>query len=188
MSQTDQIRKGMVIRHEGMLLTVEDFHIARTGKQKATVHVKLRALKDGHSVERTLDQLGRIEEVPTERRAMQYLYAAGDEHVFMDTETFEQYPLGGPVLGDALPVLVEQETYRFLTVDGQVASIQTPDVVVLEVVDTAAVQHAGGGTSVRKEAKLNSGLTIQVPLFIKTGDRIRVKTENHEYLGKEKEH
>ena len=87
MSQTDQIRKGMVIRHEGMLLTVEDFNIARTGKQKATVHVKLRALKDGDSVERTLDQLGRIEEVPTERRAMQYLYAAGDEHVFMASAT-----------------------------------------------------------------------------------------------------
>ena len=68
------------------------------------------------------------------------------------------------------------------------ASIQLPDVVVLEVVDTAPVQHLGGSTSVQKEAKLNSGLTVQLPLFIKTGDKIRVNTENRQYLGKEKEH
>ena len=188
MSQTEQLHKGMVIRHEGHLLTVEDYNVARTGKQRATVHVKLRALKDGHSVERSLDELGKIEEVPTEYRQMQYLYAAGQEHVFMDTETYEQTPLSKELLGDALPVLVEEETYRFLTVEGQVASIQLPDVVVLEVVDTAPVQHAGGSSNVYKEAKLKSGVLVQVPLFIKNGDRIRIKAENHEYLGKEKEH
>ena len=179
---------GMVIRHEGQLLAVEDYRQAQTGKQKATVHVKLRSLRDGHSVERSLDELGRIEEVPTEIRTMQYLYSSGDEHVFMDTQSYEQYPLGEAVLGDSLPFLVEQESYRFLTVDERVVSIQLPDVLVFEVVDTAPVQHVGGSVSVQKEAKLNSGLTIQVPLFIKNGDRIRVSTETRQYLGKEKEH
>ena len=188
MSQMDQLRKGMVICHEGHLLTSEDYKLAQTGKQKATVHVKLRSLRDGHSVERSLDELGRIDEVPTEIRTMQYLYASGDEYVFMDTESYEQYPLDKGVLGDALPFLVEEETYRFLTVEEQIASIQLPDVVVLEVADTAPVQHVGGSVSVQKEAKLNSGLTIRVPLFIKNGDKVRLSTETRQYLGKEKEH
>ena len=185
MSLTEDLHKGMVIRHEGQLFTVLDFKVAQTGKQRPTVHVKLRSLTTGHTGERTLDQLGKIEEVPTEIRRMQYLYSAGKERVFMDAETFEQYPLGEDVLGDSVAFLVEEETYRFLTVEGQVVGIELPPVVVLEVVETAPVEHAGGSTNVQKEARLNSGLVIHVPLFIKNEDRIRVKTENREYQGKE---
>lgn len=185
MSLTEDLHKGMVIRHEGQLFTVLDFKVAQTGKQRPTVHVKLCSLTTGHTGERTLDQLGKIEEVPTEIRRMQYLYSAGKERVFMDAETFEQYPLGEDVLGDGVAFLVEEETYRFLTVEGQVVGIELPPVVVLEVVETAPVEHAGGSTNVQKEARLNSGLVIYVPLFIKNGDKIRVKTENREYQGKE---
>ncbi len=184
MSLTDDLHKGMVIRHGGHLFTVFDFHVARTGKQRATVHVKLRSLKDGHSVDRTLDELGEVEEVSSETCTMQYLYASGPGLVFMDSQSFEQYSLGEDILGDALPFLVEEETYRFLRVEEQVVAIQLPPVVILEVVDTAPVQHAGGSTNVHKEAKLASGLRVNVPLFIKNGDRLRIKTENHEYLGK----
>lgn len=185
MALTDQLRKGMVIRHGGELFSVLDYKVAQTGKQKPTVHVKLRSLKSGHTGERTLDELGKIEEVPTEIRPMQYLYASGRERVFMDTESFEQYPLGEEVLGDSVPFLVEEETYRFLMVEDRIAEIQLPSIVVLEVVETAPVEHAGGGTSVQKEAKLASGLVTQVPLFIKNGEKIRVSTENRQYLGKE---
>ena len=187
MSVADQLRKGMVIRHEGQLFTVLDYHVAQTGKQKPTVHVKLRSLKSGHTGERTLDELGTIEEVPAEVRTFQYLYASGQERVFMDTETYEQYPLSEQILGDAVDFLVEEEVYKFLTVDEQPVSIQLPSTVVLEVVDTAPPEHAGGTTNVYKEAKLASGLTIQVPLFIKNGDRVRVNTDTRQYQGKEKE-
>ena len=185
MSLTDDLHKGMVIRHDGQLFTILDFRVAQTGKQRPTVHVKLRSLTTGHTGERTLDELGKIEEVPTEIRHMQYLYSSGQDRVFMDTEDFEQYPLGDDILGDAADFLVEEETYRFMTIGGQVASIQLPPVVVLEVKDTAPVEHAGGATNVHKEAKLASGLVTQVPLFIKNGDKIRVKVENREYQGKE---
>lgn len=185
MSHAGQLRKGMVIRHQGELFTVLDSTVAQTGKQKPTVHVKLRSLKSGNTSERTLDQLGKIEEVACEVRPMQFLYAAGNERVFMDTQNFEQYSLGEDVLGEAIPFLVEQETYRLLVVEGQVVSLQLPDIVVLEVVDTAPVEHAGGSSSVYKEAKLNSGMTIHVPLFIKNGDKIRLRTDTREYQGKE---
>ena len=185
MSLTDDLHKGMVIRHDGELYTVLDFRVAQTGKQKPTVHVKLCSVKTGHTGERTRDELGKLEEVPTEVRQMQYLYASGQERVFMDTETFEQYPLVEEMLGDAVPFLVEEETYRIQMIEDQPIALQLPQVVVLEVVDTAPVEHAGGSTNVYKEAKVNSGIVIHVPLFIKNGDRIRVKTGNREYQGKE---
>jgi elongation factor P len=185
MSLTEDLHKGMVIRHEGQIFTVLDFKVAQTGKQRPTVHIKLRSVTGGHTTERTLDQLGKIEEVPADVRQMQYLYSSGKERVFMDTESFEQYPLGDDLLGDSVPFLVEEETYRFLLIEGQPVAIQLPSVVVLEVVDTAPVEHAGGSTNVQKDAKLNSGITIRVPLFIKNGDKIKVKTENREYVGKE---
>jgi elongation factor P len=185
MSLTEQLHKGMVIRHEGQLYTVLDYEVAQTGKQKPTVHVKLRAVKSGHATERTLDQLGKIEEVPSEVRQMQYLYASGEQRVFMDAESFEQYSLGQEIIGEGIDFLVEEETYKILTIDNQPVSFQLPPVVVLEVVDTAPVEHAGGSTNVQKEAKLACGITIHVPLFIKNGDKIRVTTDNRQYQGKE---
>ena len=185
MSLTEQLHKGMVIRHEGQLYTVLDYEVAQTGKQKPTVHVKLRSVKGGHASERTLDELGKIEEVPSEVRQMQYLYAAGEERVFMDAESFEQYSLGQEIIGEGIAFLVEEETYKILTIDNQPVSFQLPPVVVLEVVDTSPVEHAGGSTNVQKEAKLACGITIHVPLFIKNGDKIRVTTDNRQYQGKE---
>jgi elongation factor P len=185
MSITEQLHKGMVIRHEGHFYTVLDYEIAQTGKQKPTVHVKLRDIRSGHASERTLDQLGKIEEVPSEVRPMQYLYAAGEQRVFMDSESYEQYEFGPELGGDAVDFLVEEETYRVLTIEGQPITVQLPSVIVLEVTDTAPVEHAGGSTNVQKEAKLNCGITINVPLFIKNGDKIRVKTDSREYQGKE---
>ena len=149
------------------------------------MHVKVRHLKSGHTSERSLDELGNLEEVPAETRNMQYLYASNDGHVFMDTESFEQYTLPREVLGDAVPFLVEEETYRFLAIDGQPVSAQLPTHVVLTIANTAPPEHGGGGSSVLKEARLASGLVIHVPLFIRTGDKVRVKTDTREYLGKE---
>lgn len=185
MSLTEGLHKGMVIRHEGQLYTVLDFHVARTGKQKPTVHIKLKSVHGGHAGERTLDELGKIDEVPTEVRQMQYLYADKSDRVFMDAETYEQYPLSEEVLGDARDFLVEEEMYALFTMEGEPVSLRLPPVVIMEVVDTAPPQHSGGGSNVYKDAKLNCGLEIQVPLFIKNGDKVKVKTENREYQGKE---
>ncbi|MBU0640719.1 MAG: elongation factor P [Planctomycetes bacterium] len=185
MSLTDELHKGMVIRHEGQLFTVLYYSVAQTGKQKPTVHVKLRSLSTGNTGERTLDQLGTLDEVPSEVREMQYLYSSGRQQVFMDVESYEQYELGEEVLGNSSDFMVEEQTYRFLTIDGQPVSAQLPAHAVLTVVDTAPPAHAGGGSSVLKEAQLTGALTVYVPLFIKTGDRIRINTETREYLGKE---
>ncbi|HUU98317.1 MAG TPA: elongation factor P [Phycisphaerae bacterium] len=185
MSVADELHKGMVIRHEGQLFTVLDYRVAQSGKQKPTVHIKLRSLSTGHTGERTLDQLGALEEVPAELREMQYLYASGPQRVFMDAATYEQYELDKDVLQESVDFLVEEGTYRFQTVEGQPVALQLPGQAVLEVADTAPPEHAGGGSNVHKEATLSSGLVVHVPLFIKNGDKIRVSTETREYQGKE---
>ncbi len=185
MSQVEQLRKGMVLRHEGHLFTVVEFHTAQSGKQKPTVHVKLRALQDGHPVERTLAQLGMIDEVASEVREMQYLYVAGNDRVFMDSQTFEQYPLSHAQLAGAEDYLVEEQTYRMLCVEGQPVAPQLPPAVVMEIVDTAPPAHAGSASSVLKEARVGSGRTIMVPMFVKKGDKVRVSTDSGEYQGKE---
>ncbi|MFH1748045.1 MAG: elongation factor P [Planctomycetota bacterium] len=185
MSLTEQLRRGMVIRYQQHLYTIDEFHVAQTGKQKPTVKIKLRALKDGHQVERTLDQIGTLEEVASEIRDMQYIYASGTERVFMDLKTYEQYALDESVLAKAANYLVEQETYRIQSIEGQPVSLQMPPLAVMEVIDTAPPEHAGGGSSVYKEARIASGIQVMVPLFIKTGDKIKVSTENGEYQGKE---
>ncbi|MHC5114781.1 MAG: elongation factor P [Planctomycetota bacterium] len=185
MSITDPLKKGMVIRYEQKLYRVVDFHVAQTGQQKPRAHVKLRSLTGQHTTERLLDQMGRIDEVDTEVRDMQYLYAAGRDRVFMDGATFEQLPLPEDTIGPARDFLVEGESYQVLTVEGEPLEILLPAHLALEVTDTAPVEHAGGASNVHKGARLASGLSIQVPLFIRTGEKVRVNTETREYIGKD---
>ncbi len=184
MSQTEQLHKGTVIRVEGHLFVVIDFHTSQAGKQKPTVHVKLRALKDGKQSERTLDQLGALDIVPSEIREMQYLYASGRERVFMDLASYDQYNVADDLLGPGRNFLVEEQSYRFLTVASQPVALQLPPAIVMQVTETAPPSHAGSN-SVLKEATVAGGTRIMVPLFIKTGDQVRVSTVDGSYQGKE---
>src|SRR3990170_173773 len=126
MSSTHELHRGMVFRHDGQLFTLLDFSVSQSGKQRPTVHLKVRSLKSGNTGERSLDELGKIDEVPTEVRAMQYLYAAGKDRVFMDTESFEQYTLPTDAVGRDADFLNEGETYRVTAVEGQPVALQLP--------------------------------------------------------------
>ncbi len=180
------LKRGMLIRHQNHVYTVTSFEERRTGKQKATVHVALRDVRDGHPVDRNLTDLEPIEEVPHAVRQMQYLYAKGDDHDFMDTETFEEFNLTAAQLHGFEPFLREGDTYRVTFVDGQPLALDAPDVVQLQVKETAAPSHSvGGASNVLKEAVLENELEVRVPLFIKIGDTIRVDTRSKAYAGKD---
>ncbi len=180
------IKRGMIIRHQNHIYTIADFQERHTGKQRPTVHVLLRDLRDGRQVDRTLDELEPIQEVQHALRAMQYLYAKGDAHVFMDSATFEEFDLAAPQLHGCEPFLKEGEEYRVLFVDGTPLSLEMPEIVRLQVRETAAPSHAvGHAASVLKEATLENDLLVRVPLFIKMGDTIRVDTRTRAYVGKE---
>lgn len=180
------LKRGMLIRHQGHIYSVTDFQERHSGKQRPTVHVALRDIRDGHPVDRSLSDLEPIEEVAHAYRPMQYLYARGDERVFMDSETFEEHGLKAPALHGCEPFLKEGEEYRVMFVDGQPLSLELPEIVKLRVKETAAPSHAvGNASSVMKEATLENGLLVRVPLFIKMGDTIRVDTRAKTYQGKE---
>lgn len=180
------LKRGQLIRHQNHLFTVTDFNERHTGKQKPTVHVQLRDLRDGRSVDRTLDDLLPIETVEHQYRPLQYLYARDDRRVFMDSETFEEHELGPAHLQGCEPFLAEGEVYRVMFADGQVVMLEMPEIIPLTVTLTAAPGHSvGAAANITKEATLENGLEIRVPLFIKTGDRIRVDTRSRTYAGKE---
>lgn len=180
------LKRGMLIRHQNHVYSVAEFQERRTGKQRPTVHVLLRDIRDGHQLDRTLDQLEPIQEVPQAMRPMQYLYDRGDARVFMDAETFDEIGLAAAQLHGCEPFLKEGETYRVRCVDSEPISLDLPEMINLTVAETAAPSHSVGGTSsVLKEATLDNDLVINVPLFIKIGDKIRVDTRTRTYVGKE---
>ncbi len=180
------LKRGMLIRHQNHLYTVTDFQERRTGKQRPTVHVSLRDIRDGHPVDRSLAELEPIEEVSSAYRQMQYLYAKGDRRAFMDTENFEEIELQPSQLHGCEPFLKEGEAYRVRFVDGQPLALDVPEIIHLGVAQTAAPSHqVGGASNVLKEATLENDLEVHVPLFIKMGDTIRVDTRTKTYVGKE---
>jgi len=180
------IKRGMVIRHQNHVYTIADFQERHSGKQRPTVHVLLRDLRDGRQVDRTLDELEPIEEVQHALRPMQYLYAKGDARVFMDSTTFEEFELTGSQLHGCEPFLKEGDEYRVMFVDGKPLMLEMPEIVRLRVRKTAAPSHSvGNAASVLKEATLENDLLVRVPLFIKIGDVIRVDTRTRSYVGKE---
>lgn len=180
------LRKGMLLRHQNHVYVVVDFSERHTGKQKPTVHVALRDLRDHHPVNRSLEELLPVEEVAYEYRRMQYLYAKGDRRVIMDAESFEEHELSAESFQGKERFLVEGTEYRAMFLEGRPVLVEMPEIVSIRIALTAAPSHSGGATSnITKEASLENGLTLQVPLFIKTGDLIRVDTRTKTYAGKE---
>jgi elongation factor P len=182
------IRRGTIIRHHNHLFLIEDFHERHTGQQKPTVHVRLKDLKDGHHVERTLDEIMPIKEVEHTYRMLQYTYARGKMLIFMDTESFDEHELDDERIHGFTPFLREGLELRAMFVEDQLVNVITPDHVSLHVAATSAPERSvGGAGNVMKEAELENGLTVKVPLFIKTGDLISVDTRDRSYAGKERE-
>ncbi len=182
---TIPLKRGMLIQHANHIYTVTDFHEQHTGRQHPTVHVSLRDIRDGRSVDRTLEQIMPIIEVAHQYRQMQYLYAKGNRHVFMDSQTFDEVELGDEHLHGRQPFLSAGAEYRVSFIEGRPLVLEMPDVITLTVSLTAAPAHAAGAASnVTKEAALDNGLEVRVPLFIKTGDAIRVDTRTRAYAGK----
>jgi elongation factor P len=182
------IKRGMLLRHQGHVYEVADFQEHHAGKQKPTIHVALRDVRDGRPVDRSLDALLPIEEVDQVRRQAQYLYAKGAARVFMDSESFEEFEVTDAQLGGRGMFLTEGEEYTVRFIDGAPAFVEIDDLVAMKVAFTSPAEHAvGTAANIMKEAKLENGLEVRVPLFIKTGDLIRIDTRSKAYAGKEKE-
>lgn len=182
----NDIRRGMIILYQGMPHRVMDFQHRTPGNLRAFVQVKLRNLKSGASTEVRFSSTEEVERAILEEHEMEYLYSDGAMYHFMNTETFEQIALDAEALGDAVGFLVPGTRIEVQFFDGQPIGVELPAIVELTVVETQPELKRATATSSSKPAKLETGVTIQVPPFIKEGDRIRVDTRKGIYLERAK--
>ena len=176
-----ELRKGITIEYDGKLYQVIEYQHIKM-KRTALARLKLRDIRNGHTIEQTFQSNEKFVRARLEYRSMQYLYNDGDLYYFMDEENFEQMPLSAEQLGDILNYLKEGISAQVASYKGELIGVELPITVELEVVDTDPGFKGDTATGGNKTAKLETGVTIQVPLFINTGDKIKVDTRDGSYL------
>ncbi|MDE2944793.1 MAG: elongation factor P [Gemmatimonadota bacterium] len=183
MADTSDFRRGMVIELSGTLYSITYFQHVKPGKGGAFVRTKLKDVMEGGVIDKTFRAGEKVREVRLERRPVQYTYTDGHLYYFMNMETFEQIPMSEDQIGeDQLQYLEENMECQSLNRDGVVLTIELPQFVELEIVETdpgVRGDTAQGGT---KPARLAAGAVIQVPLFLETGDVVRVDRTENKYI------
>jgi elongation factor P len=182
MISTNQFRNGSAIRVDGKRFTILYFQHVKPGKGGAFVRTRLRNIDTGAVIEKTFRAGEKLESVRTESRSMTYLYRDGDLFYFMDAETYEQTAVPRNLVGEAAGYIVPNGTVSVLSADGEVVSVEPPAHVDLEIADTDPGLKGDTATGGSKPATLETGLVVQVPLFVNIGDRVRVDTRTNEYL------
>jgi elongation factor P len=182
MINATQLRTGMIILHDGDLYRVTSVKHLTPGNKRGFMQTKLKNLQTGLGTERKFRSEDRVEQATLETRSMQYLYGEGDLYTFMDTENFEQTSLTAEDIGDFLPFLLANQVVEIEFFEGSPVGISPPSTVDLEVVETEPSLKGATATSSYKPAKLETGVTVQVPPFIQVGDRIRVDPQEGKYL------
>jgi len=177
-----ELRKGIIIELDGELYQVLDYHHLKLGRGSAQIRLKVRDIRGGHTIERTFQATEKFARARLDYRTMQYLYNEGDLYYFMDEENFEQLPINASQLGDALNYLKEGMSLEVSSYKGELVGVELPITVELEVVQTEPGFKGNTATAGNKPAKLETGLKIQVPLFINQGDIIKVDTRSGTYL------
>ncbi len=184
--QASHIRRGMTIIYNGSPHKVLEFHHHTPGNLRAMVQTKLRNLKTGSSTEHRFRSTESVERAILEEHEMTFLYGDGSMYHFMNTESYEQIGLGEEDLGDFVGYLLPETLIRVEFFEGQPIGIELPAAVELTVVETEPELKGATVSNVGKPAKLETGITIQVPAFIKEGDRIRVNTDDGSYIERAK--
>jgi len=182
MISTNQFRNGSAIRVDGKRFTILFFQHVKPGKGGAFVRTRLRNIDSGAVVEKTFRAGEKLENVRTESRSMTYLYRDGDLLYFMDANTFDQVPVPADVVGEAAGYIVEGGTVTVHSADGEVVSVEPPPHVDLGISETDPGLKGDTATGGSKSATLQTGVVVQVPLFVNVGDRVRVDTRSNEYL------
>jgi elongation factor P len=168
---------------DGDLYTVLERAHHKPGKGGAFVRFKLKGIVTGKVIDHTVRAGSKMETADVQVQAMQFLYRQGEDFIFMDLETYDQHPIGGELLGYASNFLKENAEGEVTTFEGKAIGVQLPQKMVFEVVETIDNPNLGNtATNVSKDATIETGLKVQVPPFIKTGERIRISTEDGSYV------
>ena len=182
MIETGDLRKGVTLELDGPLYQVLDVSHIKLGRGTAQVRMKLRDIRGGHTIERTVMAGSRFPRARVERQPAQYLYSEGGLHYFMNTETYDQFPLERDRLGDALDYLRENATCDVLMYGDEAIGVELSAAVELTVTQTDPWVKGDTAQGSTKAAKLETGISVNVPQFIGVGDMVKVDTRSGEYL------
>jgi elongation factor P len=183
---TNDLKRGMTLDLEGTLFQVIEFQHVKPGKGGAFVRTKLRNVRSGAVIERTFNAGVNVGLAIVERKEMQFLYRDGNDFVFMDTATYDQHTVPGAVVGDAANYLTEGSTAVIAMHSGNAIGVELPASFVLRVTHTDPGVKGDRVSGALKAATLETGLVVQVPLFVEEGDLVKVDTRSGEYLTREK--
>lgn len=182
MISTNDFRTGLTIELDGDVYQVIEFLHVKPGKGSPFVRSKLRNLRTGAVIDRTFSAGEKVPRAHLDRRSAQYLYSDGTDYYFMDMENFEQIVLGPAELEDGVKYLKENMEISILTYQDKVLGVELPHTVELQVVETTPGVRGDTAAGASKPAKLETGLVVQVPLFVEEGDVIQVDTRSGKYL------
>ena len=186
MPTTSDIKNGVVLLQDGKRMKVLEFLHVKPGKGNAFVRTKLRDLQSGKIIEKRFNAGAKIELIRIEAKEMQYLYKDGDNHVFMDNQTYDQVNILDDVIGDKINYLKAGQNVDILFDDQIIIDIRLPAHVHLEVVSTEPGEKGNTATGATKPAKIETNYSVNVPLFIDTGDILKIDTRSGEYIERSK--
>jgi elongation factor P len=182
MIQATQLKRGMVIKHEGELFRVLETQHKTPGNLRGFVQAKMRNLRSGSQVEHRFRSVDMAERAILDESEMEFLYKDGDMYHFMNNETFEQIGLSDEVLGDAVGYLIANIKLKVEIYEGRPVGIELPLTVEMKVVETEPAIKGASVSNVGKPAKMETGLVVTVPAFINEGDMIRIDTATNAYI------
>ncbi len=182
MLNANELRKGTTFMLDGEPYIVLEYQHYKPGRGNAIIRTKIRNLRTGAIIPRNFLSGDRFQEAPVERRTMQYLYTDGEFFYFMDTETYDQYSVRADLVGDKAGYLKEGAEYSLSLLDNEPLDVELPSAVELKVVDAEMAIAGDTATGASKRVTCETGLEVQVPLFINVGDTIRVDTRTGEYV------
>ena len=175
-------RNGMTFEEDGNVMQIVEFQHVKPGKGAAFVRTKVRNVITGSVVEKTYNPTAKFPTAFVERKDMEYSYSDGDLYYFMDPETYDMVPINAAELSDNFKFVKENMICKVLSYKGKVFGVEPPTFVELEVTDTEPGIKGDTATNATKPATVETGAEIKVPLFINTGDRIRIDTRTCEYM------
>jgi elongation factor P len=181
---TNDLKNGLVLDLDGQLWSVVQFQHVKPGKGGAFVRTTLKNVLSGKVVDRTFNAGTKVDTATVDKRSMTYLYREGDDFVFMDSETFEQVPVAAGTVGDGAGYLLENTEVVVAMHDGTPLYVELPTSVELVIEQTDPGLQGDRSTGGTKPATLETGATIQVPLFVSTGEKVKVDTRDGRYLGR----
>lgn len=187
MLNVNELRTGAVFKDDAGLWQVITYEHNKMGRGSGTIKVKAKNLKSGSITEKSFITGARVEEADVEKRKAQYLYRDGENYNFMDADTYDQFAVSGVVLGEQAKFLKEGMEVSLILGEGQALGVEIPNNLIYTITETGPGEKGNTVSNVYKEATLDNGLTVKVPMFMKIGDKVKIDTRTGQYVERVKD-